>query len=652
MSNGIVRYVMQVVGGAQVRQALRGVVAETRGADRQIAQSGQLTARARARAALGEVSDARRGAQARVRVETEADRAILRSARETSREQRRLRLAEERDMRRSLRGQGQQGQGGRGGVLRAVGSAALGVAQATLGRVEGWQSALGVGSRDELIQRSMRSQLALIRATSGAGMSDEESTALQARVTEVARRTGADPTSLVDGLVVAQNRFSELRTFSDNLEEIAFAARAVDAPIGDMVGALGEFHRQMGVSSEEMPQMLGLMADGMNQGSLEAGDVAANFSTIMSDFTALRGEGGRGAGGAREFLALAQALGAKGAGPEGTRTLMQNLMTNLQRSEHQRELERAMGDRSVFNDQGQLTISFAELIQRMADNPRLENARVMEDIFGNDQQAASARSFLMEQTRNGANPIETLMGVSGTRGNEFIERVNERIDGSAAGEAGRIAARTEADFMDNGESLIRTMNDAVGPLSALTSQYPLATEALGWLWDAATAAAGALGTLGLINMATGGAVGSGVSAALSGAASTAATGAAAMLGTAASVLAPAALATFAFQGSAGGTRDLTEAEQEAQAQRRERFTGEALRLMRDPTALGMENTAEMQPRRAAFRAQAVAAAESGQMVDRAFLEQLAQRMGVEVARAIDRGAPAAGREPGEPGRRR
>jgi hypothetical protein len=599
-----------------------------------------------------------------VRAESDADRAILQSARETSRERGRLRRAEERDMRRALNNSRPQGHGGRGGALRAVGAAVTGVAQAAMGRVEGWSSALGAPTRDELIQRTLANQLSLIRATSGAGMSTQQSDAVFTQVQRVARSTGTDTGQLTEGLAVAQERFSALGPISDNLEQIALAARAVDAPVADMVGALGEFQRQLGVSSEEIPTLLGLMADGMNQGSLNAGDVASNFSSLMSTFTTLRGDAGRGTAGATEFLATAQALGASGAGPEGARTLMENMMSQLSRTDTQRNLEQALGDQNVFNDQGQMQVGFGELISRMANTPGMQNAAVMQDIFGNDMQGARARNFLIEQTRTTGNPIDALMGASAGRGNDFITSVNSRIDASPAGEAMRIRANAEANFAANGDELLRTMTDMVGPMSELTSQYPMATEALGFFRDAIGSVTGALGTLGLINMAgagggIAGALGLGGAGAGAAGAGVAGVGGAGLLGMAIPALGI---------GSALVGAGVMAADYRRNARERDRRSAGNAFLMNNPelaTAEALANTttqaegaamleregrrsAGAQGRRTAASNMAMFRGEASTVtLDDASVNALSQGM----VRAFDRGAPAAGRTPTEPGRR-
>ena len=655
---------MEVSGGAQVRQALRGLVSESRNADRATSASARASSTERGRLSRSLSRDLQRDVRGRVRAESDADRAILQSARETSRERGRLRRAEERDMRRALNDARPQGQGGRGGALRAAGAAASGVAQAAMGRVEGWSASLGAPTRDEMIQRVMSNQLALIRATSGAGMNTQQSDAVTAQVQRVARSTGTDTGQLTEGLVVAQERFSALGPIADNLEQIALAARAVDAPVADMVGALGEFQRQLGVSSEEIPTLLGLMADGMNQGSLNAGDVASNFSSLMSTFTTLRGDAGRGTAGATEFLATAQALGASGAGPEGARTLMENMMSQLSRTDTQRNLEQALGDQNVFNDQGQMQVGFGELISRMANTPGMQNAAVMQDIFGNDMQGARARNFLIEQTRTTGNPIEALMGASAGRGNDFITSVNSRIDASPAGEAMRIRANAEANFAENSDQLLNVMTAAVGPMSELTSQYPLATEALGFFRDAIGSVTGALGTLGLINLAgagggIAGALGLGGAGAGAAGAGVAGVGGAGLLGMAIPALGI---------GSALVGAGVMAADYRRNARERDRRSAGNAFLMNNPelaTAEALANTTtqaegaamlEREGRRSAGAQGRRTAASNMQMfrgeastvtLDDASVNAISQGM----VRAFDRGAPAAGRTPTEPGRR-
>lgn len=670
-ANGLVKIILQATGASQVRRALRGVVSETRAADRATASSGRAAMASRTQASRASARDESRAARARVSASQAADRAILASIQRLSREVRRLRQSDVRDARRAMREQARAreegGGGGRGGSRGGgVAAVAAGVGQALHGRVQGWQGALGAPSRDELIQRRQNAELSLIRMTTGAGMDVEQSAALQRRVVEVSRGTGADLTSLVDALGIAQNRFSNLQGFADQLDSIASASRAVGAPVGDMVGALGEFERQLGVSSEDIPTMLGVLADGMNQGSLEAGDVAAAFSPIMSDFASLRGEGGRGVTGATEFLAVAQALGNSGAGPEGARTLMQNMMSGLRRQSVQSGLERNLGDNEIFNDQGQLTIDLGELLRRMSASPNMQSAAVMEQIFGQDMQAAQARNTLLERLRNGDDLIGNLMNTSASRGTEFLQTTNRRIDASAAGESARIAANAEATFFDNSEDFIRTMNAAVGPFSELTAQYPLATEALGALTDVVQSVTGALGAASLAGFFGG-----------AGAGGAAAGGAAVGGGAAAGGGALAVAGALGLGGAVGGAiagtgylmhRDLTAAREEGE--RREQgwqavntgrvpLTPEIVaNLTNDSTYVDRAGRADARVRSERMGRDTVALMEGRQALpppqaasEVTLSRDSADALGQAFARAFARGAPASGREPGEPGAR-
>jgi hypothetical protein len=494
-------------------------------------------------------------------------------------------------------------------------------------------------------------------------MDTQQSDAVFTQVQRVARSTGTDTGQLTEGLSVAQERFSELQSFSDNLEQIALAARAVDAPVADMVGALGEFQRQLGVSSQDMPTMLGLMSDGMAEGSLNAGDVATNFSQLMSTFTALRGDAGRGTAGATEFLATAQALGGAGAGPAGARVLLENMMTQLSRADTQRSLEQALGDQNVFNDQGRMQIGFGELIQRMADNPRMDNLAVMEDIFGGDQQGGRARTNLLDQTRRNGNPISHLMDVSADRGNALIETMNSRIDASPAGAALRIRANAEADFAGNSDELLRTMTDMVGPMSELTSQYPMATEALGFFRDALGSVTGALGTLGLIGMVGGGGGGIGAALGLGGAGA----GAAGVAGVGGAGLMGMAIPALGIGAAVVGAGVMASDYRRNARERDRRSAGNAF-LMNNPelaNAEALANTttqaegaamleregrrsAGAQGRRTASANMAMFRGEASTVtLDDASVNAISQGM----VRAFDRGAPASGRTPTEPGRR-
>ncbi len=405
-----------------------------------------------------------------------------RTAREAESSARRIARATQRGARSS----GSGGGGGVGGALGRVGGVAAGLGSAGLSRVQGFQGALGVPSRDEMIQRWISSQQNFIRTSNQAGISGDQQNLIQARVARVSNATNVDPTQLMDSLTIAQNRFSDLQFVADNLEDFARVAQTTGSSVEDWVGAVGEFRRQLGVSADEVPDLIGTMVSAAREGSIEAGDIAANFTGLMSSFVALRGEEGRGMGGAREFMATAEALGGAGMGPEGTRMLLENLMTGLRRTGVQRHIEGTLGDREIFDQGGRLTIGMGDLLQRMSQDETFNTPAGLERIGLRDSQQQTAMNHLMNQFRStGGNEVERLQNVSSEEGQRVIDSTMTQLMNSTSGRALNVGIRAQNNFSANGEGVIDLMTNLAGPLTDFSTRMPIASEALGFLADSA-----------------------------------------------------------------------------------------------------------------------------------------------------------------------
>lgn len=656
MPNGLVRIVLRAEGAAQVRTALRGTAQEARRADQATAQSAQQVGRARGRAAEQSARDSSRAARSRASAEIEADRAILESARRTSREETRLLRQREREARASARRQAEA----RRQLPGTVAAAVAGIGGAALSRVQGWQGAFGVPTRDTLVQGFIQRQQAMIRLANQAGLSSERRAEVEQQVRDVSRSTLVDQDQLVGALAVGQNRFSNFEFFAQNLEQIARAAQSSGSSVEDWAGAVGEFQRQLDVSADEVPDLIGAMMSAAREGSIEPGDIAANFSGLLSRFRMMRGEAGSGMSGAREFTALAEGLGAGGLGPEGTRTLMENLLSQLGRGRVQRGVERTLHDRNIFDRQGRLTIGFDELLQRMSDRG-VNTPAAFERMGFRDVQAQTALGVLLNQFEpGGANPITALMEGSSAEGNAVIDQTMTDLATSASGEALGIGINAAADF--DGERVVTAMQASVAGLTELTTQYPLATEALGFFRDGLSETIQALAMLRMAAGLGGAAAGaSGI-----GAAATAVGGTGAAGGLAAGGGLALGAAAIPIAGVVGaGVYSAYQDEQHQLARE------QAMRMMQDPnlsaehrqlavdelqrldlgeSSLSREQVARRTSAGGSGAAQSAAVQAFGDRMTVGLDEDSIRRMGSATADALRRGAPERGRTSGEPGR--
>jgi hypothetical protein len=484
---------LEVTGAQQLQKVLRGIrEGEKRGSreDRQRdkrksadeATEEQKRSRTRKRHRDQNLTEEQRAARIKKLIERDVTREVEQQARARARAERQA--ARERAS--TTRGQ-RIGRTLVRGTATAIGGA-MGAGQALMGRVGEARGALGVSSAQERIQAFIRAEQDFIRLAGQGGLSPERQRELWGQIGTTARETNTDPEAIIEGLTVAQNRFSDLEGFAANIEEIAKVAQVSKAPMADWIGAIGEFQRQMGVTTAEVPELIGMVAQAARDGSVEAGDIAASFSDQMARFAMFRGGRG-GMAQARELMGVAEVT-AVGAGTKGadTRTLVSNLMTALSESRVQRSIERATGNRELFDDRGILRVSFAELFGQLSEarNDPFRSDQQMQRMGIGSSEARTALGAIISQFERGsaANPLRDFENTSAAEGNAMIASTFDQMMSSDSGRAIGIEIAGQAAMMQNGSEVVRALNAVVGPLDELTSQYPLATQAIGTFVDA------------------------------------------------------------------------------------------------------------------------------------------------------------------------
>ena len=566
---------VRTIGSDAARAAIRGVTREaTQGAQRQ------------RQASRGRLTDEQRTAREIARVHAQMERARTRETEKSARAQTRIvereaqaqRRTQEREAAAAARTQAREARSAaraseqRRQGLRvlpgAVGAGALAVGDALIGRARGYQSSLGIQSRDQLVAGFVDRQERLIRLSANSGVSADT---LQSTISSASQGALTSQDDVLGALERAQASLvggdTDLQYFVDNVERLARASRAAGGTTEEWTVAVGQMQRQLGVSAGDTEELIGTLVAAARAGAIEAGDFAEQFSGILSQYSTLRGDQGRGIGGAREFTAIAQALGQGGKSAAETRTLMQNLISGLSRNQTQQGIERGLGDRGVFDQQGRLTIGVDELVARMANDTSFQSAAGRERIFGRDQEFAQAIGGLMDRSRNPQyESIGNLQAVNAAEGQGVIDDFFTQLEDSTAGEVLSIRSRAESQFAENGGDLVAHEARLAAALSDVETRFPLATEAVGALRDMVIATTA---TMGALNLAMGGSAAAGAV----GAAGAAGTGAAGtgLLAAGATALGAGALLGGALvlgtAGSAGG--DVSEEQVAAQTARRD-----------------------------------------------------------------------------------
>lgn len=475
---------------AQERSARQGAQAQIR-ADRDATREAQTSARTRERAVAREAAARTRSAQQAARAAAQADQRLARdeqrNANDVYRTRMRLRAQEQRAQARAQR-QSQAASRTRFQMAGAIGGALIGGARALYGRVEGYQAATGMQSRDELVGGYLERQRATIRLAHQAGMSSDT---LNQRLDTTATRSGVGQGELLAGLQYAQTTlaspdFDALDVFSRHLDEIADASYATGAPVEDLIGALGQARNQFGITEDDFSEMIGTMTEMAANGSIEVGDLAANFTAEMAQFRQLRA-GVSGVTAAREFMGTAEAIGRQTPGsPEQASTAFRGVMTALTSGRVRRGIESGLrrgglrGDADVFDDRtGALSVSMPELIDRMRRG-HLDTAAGF-DAAGirNVRAQAGFRALLGTSSEQ----YGQIIGSSSDAGNAYISETNQELRGSEAGRVDQARAQAEANFQQNGAETVRTMVDLATATTTLQTRFPQLTESMGALSD-------------------------------------------------------------------------------------------------------------------------------------------------------------------------
>jgi len=623
---------VRTIGAESVRSTLRGIARESaRGAQatRQVTRASATEAERAARQQLASHVALERN---KLRETERSARAATRVAERESRNQQRAAeraAARSRQARRALPGQ--------------IGTAVVAGGDALIGRARGYQSTLGIQSREQLTAGYIDRQERLIRLSANSGVGTDQ---LQGTVSSAAQGALTSQDDIVTALETAQARLvggdTDLAYFAEHMQDFARASRAAGGSTEDWTVAVGQMQRQLGVSAEDSTELVGMLVAAARAGAIEAGDFAEQFSGILSQYKALRGDAGQGIGGAREFTAVAQALGQGGRSAPEVRTLMQNLMTGLTRGDTRRGIESGLRDTTVFDERGRLTVGFDELVRRMANDESFQSAAGRERIFGRDVQFAEAIGGLMDRSGNSEYAtIGQLAGSNATEGQAVIDNFFTQLEGSSAGEVLGIRSRAEAQFAVNGGGLVEHEARLAALLTDFETQFPLTSEVMGTLRDVVTSTVSAFATMklamvgGTATVAAGGTAAAG-GAAVAGGTGLLATGAMAVGGGV--LLAPLLNALFP---SSTGTGDIGGGALADQQRRRSQFDESALGAIRGLPGVGPGAVRGEVVRRATAEAQA-----SGSTISAADIERLAEAVRVGAAQGTERGTRAATPTPG------
>ncbi|MFO0610799.1 MAG: hypothetical protein U0324_46990 [Polyangiales bacterium] len=250
----------------------------------------------------------------------------------------------------------------------------------------------------------------------------------------VSELTGLDPQGVIDAIGAAQANFSALADAADRgtylndvLPLLAQAAAASGTSLTDMVNSAGEFQRQLGVTTAQLPQALAQAIQAGRLGSISFGDQARHMGVI--------------GGGAARFLssrpgdslqslattnALFQFAGRAGGGGDISATRARAFLDNFTSAKGQRGLREALGYRVMGAD--------GQIVTREGESQSQAFQRVIQDVYR--RSGGNATRFL--DTMVGSNTRGRALGdqlfrdlrAHGGRLSEFGDLVNQQMRGT------------------------------------------------------------------------------------------------------------------------------------------------------------------------------------------------------------------------------
>lgn len=283
-----------------------------------------------------------------------------------------------------------------GGLVGAIGG---GLLAGGLSAVSTARGATGARSVTERVQQGNEFRQRLFVATQSAGLSPEDREKVQGQVLSASTKTGSDAGDLLGVVEEGQAKFNSLKFFSDNLEEIATAAKASGADTKDLAVALGYMRQAFGLTDKEALESAYLLKSAADKGSIEVKDFAKDFAAGAGIFATNTGQ--RGLGGVRQLLGTAQAIGTGGFGSAESATRFERFSADLNDKEVRKGLA-GIGVKGFTDASGKVNVG--KLVQQLSTNRKFQKADVRQGIFKETRslQAVEALMSANQRVRSGA----------------------------------------------------------------------------------------------------------------------------------------------------------------------------------------------------------------------------------------------------------
>lgn len=443
-----------------------------------------------------------------------------------------------------------------------VGGAVAGAGAQAFGRVRSFASTFGARSNEEMLAKAVETHRRLVILGDMGGISEEQRGALKSKILATSARTGLDSDDLIAGLEKAQDGFSDLKGFTQILDQVADIATATKTPVEDVVGAMGVMRRQFGLTDEEMQKLGGAMVSAADLGSVSFADLAEHFGTALGAMG--RNANLHGLSGAMTALTVSQALGESDVGAAEASTLGVRVVSALNDVKVQSAVKRAYGvDITEGGKLGGAMRDLPTILQELADKGFMdpEKGALRQAVF-TEERSQRGIEVLAKLWQDKPEKVKQLLAVNPNEGLDTVKRRIAQLGAGVEGQAATLGARQFETFM-KGDSMQKYMEAAVksaDTLAKIEAGHPIMAEVVGIGSSALKGLASAL----LANRILGGAAAAGQAAVAAGGATA---------GTAATGVAAAGLGTMALGATAAGAAGYfgTSALMEATGQDKEMF---------------------------------------------------------------------------------
>lgn len=419
---------------------------------------------------------AERSRAVRERAEVAATNAAAREAAKQEQIAQRSAAARDKSRRDSLRKAG--------GVFATVSGFAVAGAVSAADRARG---IAGVQDLPTRVRTANEMKASLVTTAADAGLSREESDALQENVQKSALRSATMPEDIMAGLSIAHDKFNGLREFSAIIDDVSLAAKAADTQMNDMIGMLGSAKTAYGLNAEELRQAMAIALGAASKGAIRPKDFADQSIASQMGIHALN-TGQTGLEGFRQFVGLIQTVGAGQFGVGETATRASQAISYLNRGQVADDLE-AIGVK-VRNDEGKIDI--APVIDQLMSNEKFQTPRQQQAIF-KDVQAREGIMTLMNQRRKvqageaGAVDFDMMSHVSVKTGVDSVNEKFDRLKDAGLIDLQRQAVEMQNDTIDN----LKKYNEQILAVTQATNLFEKSLGSTLGLWGPSIASAGA-----------------------------------------------------------------------------------------------------------------------------------------------------------------